>query len=77
MQRKTRICIDFDSVESAAEFVRQLKELDVIPLGVGAFKTTSLDRSPRAGGIGFKDTFLLKRDGDPDERLAVSRLEEV
>jgi hypothetical protein len=72
-----RLCIDFKDAASVAEFVNKAKELDLLPEEVGAFKMNALDRAPRSGGIGFKDTYLLKSDGDPQERLAVERAEFV
>jgi hypothetical protein len=75
--RKIRLCIDFNDAASAAEFVNRAKELDLLPEPVGAFKINALDRAPRSGGIGFKDTFLLAADGDPNERLVVEREEVV
>jgi hypothetical protein len=75
--RKIRLCIDFKDEDAVASFVNRAKELDLFPKEVGAFKMNSLDRAPRSGGIGFKDTYLLKTNGDPNERLVAERQEVV
>ena len=79
MKNKTRkpcrLMLDFLSEEDLSEFLQKLRYSGEIQTGHGAYRCDALDFSRQAGGIGRKDTYVL-RDADHAngrQRLTITR----
>ena len=57
-----RLMMDFTSAEQMMNFIAELREQGAITNDVHAYPPISLDFSKGGGGIGRKNTFLLRND---------------
>lgn len=65
-----RLMLDFQNAEKMGEFIALLRKHDLLSSDVGAYPVISTDFSPAAGGVGRKQTFLIRSD---DSEMNVMR----